>query len=193
MTWCSSCRPSCRCWSCCRSAWQQSHPQRRLQQQQQRRRRRQLCWLRQRSCRHLTTKACRHLMLARCVLHTPPPFLLSAPASSLISAALFVLPAPVNRHMWVTVYVGTPALCRRRRLQCGYAWSGSDSGDDGDPLGLLGVAFEGAVSPGFSDCEAEHVEQARWVPKGAALPANTPACTACCTAGLLVAVHGAPC
>ena len=51
-------------------------------------------------------------------------------------------------------------------LQSGYAWSGSDSGDDGDPLGLLGVAFEGAVSPGFSDGEAAgHEEQDRWGPQ----------------------------
>jgi hypothetical protein len=40
----------------------------------------------------------------------------------------------------------------------GYAWSGSDSDGD-DALALVGVAFEGAVSPGFSDVEEEEQQQ----------------------------------
>ena len=43
-------------------------------------------------------------------------------------------------------------------LQVGCAWSGSDS--DGD-LALLGVAIEGAVSPGFSDVELAEEEEQR--------------------------------
>jgi hypothetical protein len=37
-------------------------------------------------------------------------------------------------------------------VQSGVAWSGSDSDAD-DPLALVGVSFEGAVSPGGSDDE----------------------------------------
>lgn len=46
--------------------------------------------------------------------------------------------------------------------QGGFAWSGSDSDDD--CLGLLGVAIDGAVSPGY-ESEAEREEEqrrARW-------------------------------
>lgn len=61
------------------------------------------------------------------------------------------------------------------RLQSGQAaWSGSDSDDDA--AAFLGVAFEGAVSPGFSDTEAEeHVEEHAQGPTETAVAASTTA------------------
>lgn len=42
-------------------------------------------------------------------------------------------------------------------LQLGHAWSGTDSDEGG--TALLGVALEGAVSPGFSDQEEVAAEE----------------------------------
>lgn len=55
------------------------------------------------------------------------------------------------------------AVCAHQctaHAQGGMAWSGSDSDDDA--MALVGIAFEGAVSPGGSD-EEDVPPPGRWV------------------------------